>query len=166
MSQIWLNLSHPHGVCAEYFPLRCTVSFSETDWYELYQKPPLPSGFWLDLAIDMHQQETGGGWWVRYKSPRYFAGCLLRLTASVDWRSQTPVRWPSGSGFFGNCSSPDWTDLGAVASGFQLLLWFPTPCPHLCKMPFVSCQDPDWYNGVNEITAAIETWSSLSEVWS
>lgn len=67
---------------------------------------------------------------------------------------------------FGPVSSPCFLQMEQlVASGFHFPLWFPTPCPYLCKVPFVSCRGPDWYNGVNKITAAVEAWASLSEKW-
>lgn len=115
MSQIWVNLSNPH-VCAGYFPLFSPDAgyplLCVTDWDGLQQRVLLPSGFWLDLATGMYQQETGRGRWVRYKSPSFLLGQLLRLTASLDWSSQAPVWLPFWCWIL--VPSPS-TDLGACS---------------------------------------------------
>lgn len=169
MSQICVNLSNPRSLCWLFslFLSGCATSSSLSDWLiGTFKGSP---ALWL-LVGSVYWDALAGGW-KREVSERGnplalslggYLGWLplcLKVTASCQVALSVMSSGPVPSPCFLQMEQ-------LVASGFHFPLWFPTPCPYLCKVPFVSCRGPDWYNaGVNKITAAVEAWASLSERW-
>lgn len=143
----------------------CATSSSLSDWLiGTFKGSP---ALWL-LVGSVYWDALAGGWkrgeWE--KSSGFVLGWLLRLTASLFLKVTASCQVALSVMSSGPVPSPCFLQMEQlVASGFHFPLRFPTPCPYLCKVPFVSCRGPDWYNGVNKITAAVEAWASLSEKW-